>query len=103
MVGADGLHSKVRALAFGEESQFIRHLGYYVSIFTIPNYMNLDRAAFITGRWEEGGSSAQAITVRQRHPSSLTPDPLEYGRRDIERAEEALRERFAGEVGRCRA
>ena len=28
VVGADGLHSNVRALAFGEESQFIRHLGH---------------------------------------------------------------------------
>jgi 2-polyprenyl-6-methoxyphenol hydroxylase-like FAD-dependent oxidoreductase len=49
VVGADGLHSKVRALAFGEESQFIHHLGYYISIFTIPDYMNLDSNGLFYG------------------------------------------------------
>src|SRR5271156_4879405 len=35
VAGADGLHSKVRSLAFGEEANFVRYLGYYVSVFTI--------------------------------------------------------------------
>lgn len=39
VVGADGLHSKVRRLAFGDETRFVRYLGYYVSVFTIPNYL----------------------------------------------------------------
>jgi 2-polyprenyl-6-methoxyphenol hydroxylase-like FAD-dependent oxidoreductase len=43
VVGADGLHSNVRALTFGPESRFIRHLGYYVSIFTTANHLHLDR------------------------------------------------------------
>src|SRR5580698_7927152 len=44
VAGADGLHSKVRSLAFGEEADFVRYLGYYVSIFTIPNYLDLERS-----------------------------------------------------------
>ncbi len=48
-VGADGLHSKVRSLAFGEEANYVRYLGYYVSIFTIPNYLNLDRSGLYYG------------------------------------------------------
>jgi|SRR6476469_727093 len=32
VVGADGTHSVVRRLVFGEESRFLRHLGLYVSI-----------------------------------------------------------------------
>lgn len=43
VVGADGLHSSVRRLAFGDESQFARRLGLYISAFTMPNYLNLDR------------------------------------------------------------
>jgi 2-polyprenyl-6-methoxyphenol hydroxylase-like FAD-dependent oxidoreductase len=43
VIGADGLHSRVRSLVFGDDALFIRYLGYYVSIFTIPNYLNLDR------------------------------------------------------------
>lgn len=38
VVGADGLHSQVRALVFGEESRFKRYLGYYVAAVTLPEY-----------------------------------------------------------------
>ncbi|MFJ1458804.1 FAD-dependent oxidoreductase [Nocardia sp. N2S4-5] len=34
VVGADGLHSTVRRLAFGPESEFVRHMGMYVA--TLP-------------------------------------------------------------------
>lgn len=43
VVGADGLHSNVRELSFGPETAFLRPLGYYAGIFTIPNFLNLDR------------------------------------------------------------
>ncbi|MFI9212482.1 FAD-dependent monooxygenase [Streptomyces sp. NPDC053253] len=43
VVGADGLHSNTRRLAFGEEERFKRHLGAYISIFTAPNHLGLDR------------------------------------------------------------
>ncbi|MCH5583688.1 FAD-dependent monooxygenase [Shimazuella sp. AN120528] len=43
VIGADGLHSNVRKLVFGDESPFINHLGFYVATFTIPNYLNLDQ------------------------------------------------------------
>lgn len=41
VIGADGLHSKVRELAFGKEDDFIRKLDGYVSIFSVPNFSNL--------------------------------------------------------------
>lgn len=34
LVGADGVHSRVRELAFGPEEQFVRHLGYHVAAFS---------------------------------------------------------------------
>ena len=43
VLGADGLHSNVRKLVFGEESLFLRELGAYISIFTVPNHLGLDR------------------------------------------------------------
>ncbi|UZJ30888.1 FAD-dependent monooxygenase [Streptomyces endophytica] len=43
VVGADGLHSTVRRLAFGPEEQFLRHLGTYLSAFSMPNELGLDR------------------------------------------------------------
>ncbi|AWN73749.1 FAD-dependent monooxygenase [Legionella anisa] len=43
VIGADGLHSNVRQLVFGEESLFSQELGLYLCVFTVPNYLNLDR------------------------------------------------------------
>jgi 2-polyprenyl-6-methoxyphenol hydroxylase-like FAD-dependent oxidoreductase len=42
-IGADGLHSNVRRIVFGDESSFIRDLGLYLCVYTVPNYLNLDR------------------------------------------------------------
>lgn len=41
VIGADGLHSIVRKLVFGDESNFSQELGVYVSVFSIPNFLNL--------------------------------------------------------------
>lgn len=35
VVGADGLHSTVRRLVFGEESRFVHHLGVYVALVAL--------------------------------------------------------------------
>lgn len=42
VVGADGLHSRTRRLAFGPESRFIHSLHAHLGIFSIPNYLGLD-------------------------------------------------------------
>ena len=42
VVGADGLHSTVRRLAFGDEAGFLRDLGCYVAIFSADNAYGLD-------------------------------------------------------------
>jgi len=43
VIGADGLHSNVRRIAFGDEARFLRDLGLYLCVYTVPNYLNLDR------------------------------------------------------------
>ncbi|MFE2327246.1 FAD-dependent monooxygenase [Streptomyces sp. NPDC059385] len=42
VVGADGLHSTVRRLAFGPEEPFTHHLGSHLSVFTADNFPGLD-------------------------------------------------------------
>jgi 2-polyprenyl-6-methoxyphenol hydroxylase-like FAD-dependent oxidoreductase len=42
VVGADGLHSGTRALAFGPEEQFVRPLGCVTAFFTVPDRYGLD-------------------------------------------------------------
>ncbi len=47
VIGADGVHSGIRRLAFGPEEQFTHGLGLYVSIFTVPNFAGLDQAGLL--------------------------------------------------------
>ena len=48
VIGADGLHSKVRELMFGPESQFERQLGYRVAAFEIDNYQPRDELVYVS-------------------------------------------------------
>ncbi|MBL7479219.1 FAD-dependent monooxygenase [Legionella bononiensis] len=41
LVGADGIHSNVRSLIFGDEQNFLYDLGhYYYGIYSVENYLN---------------------------------------------------------------
>ena len=42
VVGADGLHSNVRALAFGPESRYVQRAGPVLRIFTTANHLGLE-------------------------------------------------------------
>jgi 2-polyprenyl-6-methoxyphenol hydroxylase-like FAD-dependent oxidoreductase len=44
VVGADGVHSRVRELAFGPEASFARHLGYRVAAFQAPLALEVGRS-----------------------------------------------------------
>jgi 2-polyprenyl-6-methoxyphenol hydroxylase-like FAD-dependent oxidoreductase len=48
VIGADGLHSNVRALAFGPEAQFERRLGYYVAAFDAAGYRPRDELVYVS-------------------------------------------------------
>jgi 2-polyprenyl-6-methoxyphenol hydroxylase-like FAD-dependent oxidoreductase len=54
LVGADGLHSNVRQLAFGDEGKFLHEIGMGVAVFTIPNYLGLSDWQ-IAHRGRDGG------------------------------------------------
>lgn len=98
VVGADGLHSRVRAVGFGEESRFVRYLGYYVSIFTVPNYMKLDHSGLYYGTLGKkvgvfcGGDGREA-----KASFFFATEPLRCDRRDTEQQKAVLREHFQHE------
>lgn len=48
VIGADGLHSRVRRLAFGPEKEFEVPLGYHVAAFEIEGYQPRDDLVYIT-------------------------------------------------------
>ncbi|CAM3236038.1 FAD-dependent monooxygenase [Tsukamurella hominis] len=43
VIGADGLHSGLRALAFGPHDRYLRHLGHAMAFYNVPNEFGLDR------------------------------------------------------------
>ncbi|XUM23391.1 FAD-binding domain [Bradyrhizobium oligotrophicum S58] len=47
VIGADGLHSRTRALAFGPQSKFEKHLGYAVAAFEARGYRPRDEDIYL--------------------------------------------------------
>lgn len=47
VVGADGLHSKVRRLVFGPQAKFEKHLGYLVVGFEVRGYRPRDEEVYV--------------------------------------------------------
>jgi 2-polyprenyl-6-methoxyphenol hydroxylase-like FAD-dependent oxidoreductase len=48
VVGADGLHSRVRSLAFGPEARFEHFLGYVAAAFEVHGYRPRDPDVYVT-------------------------------------------------------
>ncbi|MFI4999889.1 MAG: FAD-binding domain [Reyranellales bacterium] len=48
VIGADGLHSTVRNLAFGPEPTFERELGYFAAAFEAPAYRPRDELTYVS-------------------------------------------------------
>jgi 2-polyprenyl-6-methoxyphenol hydroxylase-like FAD-dependent oxidoreductase len=98
IVGADGLHSNVRALAFGDETQFMRYLGCYISIFSADNFLDLDRWELF---YSAPGRLANMYSTRRQAPAkalfAFTSPPLNYNRHDIGQQKRLLADAFAGQ------
>ena len=97
VVGADGVHSAVRALAFGPEQEFVRYLGGYGAYFTVPDpgdlenlfYMYNAPGGLVAGLRPERGGTAKANL-------SFTEPANSYERIGRAEAERVLTERLAG-------
>jgi 2-polyprenyl-6-methoxyphenol hydroxylase-like FAD-dependent oxidoreductase len=97
VIGADGVHSGVRALAFGPEHDYVRPLGGYIAYFTVADPGNLDHwflmynepgGKGVAIRPENGGTAKAMLSFRS--------PPLDYDRRDVAAQRRILAERFAG-------
>ena len=99
VVGADGLHSIVRRLVFGDEGQFLNYIGGYFGVFTAPNYLNLDGRMAI---YNTPGKVAAVYPVRQTGEARVgflfrREQRFGYDHRDKERQKMLLHEVYAGE------
>ncbi|GIF17540.1 2-polyprenyl-6-methoxyphenol hydroxylase-like FAD-dependent oxidoreductase [Actinoplanes tereljensis] len=95
VVGADGLHSTTRRLAFGEVEP--THLGAYISIFEVPNHLKIDREEFMYSR---PGRLAFAYAMGADQPAKVgltfASPPLGHDRRDVTAQKALVKEAFAG-------
>ncbi len=103
VVGADGLHSNVRRLAFGPQQQFEKDLGYVVAAFETQHYRPRDEDVYII--YSEPGQMAARFTlhddralfllvfIRDDEPAPTTSD--------LAAQKAMLRQRFGGGGWEC--
>jgi 2-polyprenyl-6-methoxyphenol hydroxylase-like FAD-dependent oxidoreductase len=97
VVGADGLHSGVRRLAFGPEQRYVRHLGYYLAGWDMPNHLGADTTA---RQYNVPGRMA-SIAADERDPTRagafvvFASPPLRADWHDLDRQKEIVRAAFA--------
>lgn len=99
VIGADGLHSTVRRLAFGPEDEVSHHLGGYLAVGSLPNYRELtthtvlynavDRIAAMYPVAQTGQARAVFLFRRATEPV--------YDHRDIDAQRRMLRTEYRNE------
>ncbi|WP_205624116.1 FAD-dependent monooxygenase [Amycolatopsis vancoresmycina] len=97
VVGADGLHSALRAMVFGPHERFVRHLGHVMAFYSVPNEFGLDRWLV---EHQEPGRSAMLRPIgdatRAMAMFSFTAPDFDVDHRDVEGQKRLLREQVAG-------
>jgi 2-polyprenyl-6-methoxyphenol hydroxylase-like FAD-dependent oxidoreductase len=104
VIGADGLHSKVRELAFGNEEQFEQYYGYYTASFTIENNVTAG-TAFLT--YNVPGKQAAIYSLDDNKAATFfifsAPQKLAINHHDILKQKAVLRSHFANAGWKCAA
>ncbi|MEV0369251.1 FAD-dependent monooxygenase [Streptomyces sp. NPDC050636] len=103
VVGADGLHSTVRRLAFGPEKEFVSHLGYYVAGWDLPAGAQ-DLGARPVGYTEPGRLASVGRIPRRAGEAGYTgeilcvfaSEELDYDRRDPRSLKKAIAQAYEG-------
>jgi 2-polyprenyl-6-methoxyphenol hydroxylase-like FAD-dependent oxidoreductase len=102
VIGADGLHSKVRELAFGNEEQFEQYYGYYTASFTIENNVTAG-TAFLT--YNVPGKQAAIYSLDNNKAATFfifsAPQKLAINHHDILKQKAVLRSHFANAGWKC--
>ncbi|MFB6457264.1 FAD-dependent monooxygenase [Chitinophaga sp. Hz27] len=98
VIGADGLHSKVRSIAFADEASCVSHLGMYVAIFTTPDFLklNMDGVFYSTLGKRVGVFGAREGT-EARASLYFAGEQIAYNHRDIAQQKQIIKEKFAKE------
>src|ERR671920_2324612 len=97
VVGADGLHSSLRAMVFGPRERSVRHLGMVLAFYSVPNEFGLNRWLI---DYQEPGRSAGLRPLQDATRAmamfSFASADYDVDYRDVEAQKRLLRERMAG-------
>jgi 2-polyprenyl-6-methoxyphenol hydroxylase-like FAD-dependent oxidoreductase len=102
VVGADGLHSRVRRLVCGEQNRFERYLGYKVAAFQVKGYRPRDELVYLM--YTQVGRQVVRFAMRDDRTMFL----FTFADEDIAEVESVeaqkalLRQRFATAGWECR-
>lgn len=103
VVGADGLHSRVRELVFGVQSRFEKYLGYRVAAFEVEGYRPRDELVYVM--YTQVGQQLARFAMRGDRTMFLfvfadeSVDEAEAG--DIRIQKALLRKRFGNGGWEC--
>lgn len=102
LVGADGLHSNVRNLVFGNETQFEKYFGYYTSSFTIDDFSLGDNAFSMynvpykqVAVYSKTGNKTTTFFI------FTSPEKLSYQHHDIAKQKQILKSEFENSGWKC--
>jgi 2-polyprenyl-6-methoxyphenol hydroxylase-like FAD-dependent oxidoreductase len=101
VVGADGLHSGVRRLAFGPESRYVEHLGFYLAGWDLPNDLGVDATS---RQYNEPGRMASVAAdlhdPRQAGAFLVFASPrLDYDWHELDQQKKLVADAFADMTG----
>ncbi|ALG11573.1 FAD-dependent monooxygenase [Kibdelosporangium phytohabitans] len=99
VIGADGAHSAVRGLAFGPERDYTRHLGQYLAIFPMENFLDLDNwQLWFQDQHSGGGGAIYPVrgNAELRVTLGFVSEPVDYDHRDAEQQKKIMAEHLAG-------
>ncbi|WP_242889010.1 FAD-dependent monooxygenase [Actinomadura litoris] len=106
VVGADGLRSNTRRLAF-EDPAPLRYLGGYLGVWTAPNTFGLDHWQTVIHTPDPDTYGAMMMSVRddteiRAYVGFESPDPIDYDHRDVPAQRRLLASRYADADGDLR-
>ncbi|MDR7326959.1 MULTISPECIES: FAD-dependent monooxygenase [Catenuloplanes] len=99
VIGADGLHSALRATVFGPHERFVRHLGLVLAFYSVPNEFGLDR--WLIDYQDHGSGRSVGLRPlpdagRAMAMLSFPAPDFDIDHRDVEAQKGLLRERMSG-------
>ncbi|GAA0945097.1 FAD-dependent monooxygenase [Actinocorallia libanotica] len=102
VVGADGLHSLTRRLAFGPTEAFIRPLGTCMAVCTVPNFLDLDHWQVMHQMPGNALSGVMVMSVRDNAEARAyfmfdPAEPVTLDHRDVSAQQELVARELAGD------